>query len=126
MEENKEEIIVPQEKMEEKPFATIDDFMKIEIKVGTVMSVSIVEGADKLYILQVDLGEEKPRQILSGIREYVNEEDLTGKQFPFVTNLAPRMLRGHESNGMILAGSDENSLALFNPHKALKNGTRLK
>lgn len=110
----------------EKIFATIDDFQKIEIKVGTVISATPVEGADKLYILQVDLNEEKPRQILSGIREYVQGEDLVGKQFPFVTNLAPRMLRGHESQGMILAGSDEGGLALLNPSKPLVNGTRLR
>lgn len=116
-----EEVVIP-----EKVYATIDDFMKIEIKVGTVISVAVVEGADKLYILQVDLGEEKPRQILSGIREFVQPEDLEGKQFPFVTNLAPRMLRGHESQGMILAGSDEGSFALFNPSKLVTNGTRLR
>lgn len=110
----------------ENNYATIDDFQKIEIKVGTVISAVPVEGADKLYILQVDLNEEKPRQILSGIREYVQPEDLIGKQFPFVTNLAPRTLRGHESQGMILAGSDENGLALFNPSKPLINGTRLR
>ena len=111
---------------QEKIFATIDDFQKVEIRVGTVMSVDVVEGADKLYILKVDLGEESPRQILSGIREFVTPEELLGKQFPFVTNLAPRMLRGHESQGMILAGSDEAGLALFNPSKQLTNGTRLR
>ena len=130
----------------EKIYATIDDFQKIEIKVGTVISVAVVEGADKLYILQVDfglkrtgdsirmpdhpedgLGEEKDiRQILSGIREYIQEEELLGKQFPFVTNLAPRMLRGHESQGMILAGSDDEGLALLNPTKKLVNGTKLR
>jgi methionyl-tRNA synthetase len=110
----------------EKVYATIDDFQKIEIKLGTVLSVNVVEGADKLYILAVDLGEEKPRQILSGIREYVQPEDLLGKQFPFVTNLAPRILRGHESQGMILAGSDDSGLALLNPSKLLANGTRLR
>lgn len=109
----------------EKQLATIDDFEKIEIRIGTVLSVSVVEGADKLYVLQVDLGEEKPRQILSGIREYVTPEDLLNKQFPFVTNLLPRKLRGLESNGMILAGNDENTFALLNPTLHLKNGTRL-
>ncbi len=119
-----EDIAIPQEI---KPvYATIDDFAKIEIKVGTVLSVNVVEGADKLYILQVDFNEEKPRQILSGIRQFTQPEELLNKQFPFVTNLAPRMLRGHESQGMILAGSDENGLALFNPSKNLINGTRLK
>jgi methionyl-tRNA synthetase len=124
------EEVVPEQQQKvdivEKVYATIDDFMKIEIKVGTVLSVSVVEGADKLYILSVDFGEEKPRQILSGIREYVQAEELVGKQFPFVTNLAPRMLRGYESQGMILAGSDEGGLALFNPSKSLVNGTRLR
>lgn len=114
------------EKIEEKVYATIDDFAKIEIKVGTVLSVSVVEGADKLYILSVDFNEEKPRQILSGIREHVQPEDLLNKQFPFVTNLAPRMLRGHESQGMILAGSSDSVFALFNPTKQLPNGTKLR
>lgn len=113
-------------RLAEKVFATIDDFQKIEIKLGTVISAVPVEGADKLYILQVDLNEEKPRQILSGIREFVSAEELIGKQFPFVTNLVPRMLRGYESQGMILAGSDENGLALLNPTKQLTNGTRLR
>jgi methionine--tRNA ligase beta chain len=128
--EEKEITVVTQEEVAqvvpEKVYATIDDFMKIEIKVGTVMSVAVVEGADKLYILQVDLGEEKPRQILSGIREYTQPEDLLGKQFPFVTNLAPRMLRGYESQGMILAGSDDSGLSLLQPSKTLVNGTRLR
>ena len=110
----------------EKVYATIDDFQKIEIKLGTVLSVCVVEGADKLFILSVDVGEEKPRQILSGIREFVTEDDLLGKQFPFITNLAPRMLRGYESQGMILAGSDDTGLALLNPTKPLSNGTRLR
>lgn len=117
---------VTEEKVIEKVYATIDDFQKIEIRVGTVLSVTVVEGADKLYILSVDLGEEKPRQILSGIREFVQEADLLNKQFPFITNLAPRMLRGHESQGMILAGSDDAGLALLNPSKPLVNGTRLR
>ena len=121
-----EKINTTTEIKEEKVLATIDDFQKIEIKIGTVMSVDVVEGADKLYILQVDLGEEKPRQILSGIREYVRPEELLNKQFPFVTNLAPRMLRGHESQGMILAGSDAETFALLSPTKILTNGTRLR
>lgn len=115
-----------EETVPEKIYATIDDFQKIEIKVGTVMSVSVVEGADKLYILQVDLGEESPRQILSGIREFVTPEDLLNKQFPFITNLAPRRLRGHESQGMILAGNDADVFSLLVPTKTLSNGTRLR
>ncbi len=125
-EESKNDTTPIAEKGIEKQYITIDDFQKVEIKVGTVLSVDVVEGADKLYILKVDLGEDIPRQILSGIREYKQPEDLLGKQFPFVTNLAPRMLRGHESQGMILAGSDDEGLALLNPTKILTNGTRLR
>lgn len=122
MEENPQK-----EEIEVKPtFVTIDDFQKIEIRLGTVLSVDILEGADKLYVLHVDCGEEKPRQILSGIRKFVSKEELLNKQFPFVTNLAPRMIRGHESQGMILAGSDDSGLALLNPSKPLQNGTRLR
>ncbi len=123
---NEQEEIKAAEAVPEKIFATIDDFQKIEIKLGTVLSVEIVEGADKLYILKVDVGENAPRQILSGIREFVQPDELIGKQFPFITNLAPRMLRGHESQGMILAGSDDTSFALFNPTKPLTNGSRLR
>ena len=107
-------------------YATIDDFSKLEIRIGTVTEATIVEGADKLYKLTVDLGELEPRQILSGIREYVSVEDLVGKQFPFVANLAPRTIRGLVSNGMILAGNDSESFALLNPTKQLTNGTRLR
>jgi methionyl-tRNA synthetase len=110
----------------EPSYISIDDFAKVEIRVGTVLSVDVVEGADKLYILKVDLGEETPRQILSGIRQMIPIEELLKKQFPFVTNLAPRMLRGHVSQGMILAGGDDVTLSLFNPTKPLPNGTRLR
>lgn len=103
----------------------IEDFSKVEIRVGEVKSVEPVLGADKLYKLIVDFGEEE-RQILSGIREFVKEEELLGKQFPFVTNLAPRILRGLESQGMILAGGEDGEFALFTPTKKLKNGTRLR
>ncbi len=112
-------------KVPEKIYASIDDFAKIEIRVGTILSVEIVEGADKLYKLSVDFNEGEPRQILSGIREYINAEDLIGKQLPFVTNLAPRTIRGLVSNGMILVGKDESGMALLNPSIKLVNGTRL-
>lgn len=113
-------------KKEDTIIASIEDFQKLEIRLGTVLSADIVEGADKLYKLSVDIGEASPRQILSGIREYVTQEDLVGKQFPFVANLAPRMIRGLESNGMILAGSDVASFALLTPTTPLANGTRLR
>lgn len=104
-----------------------DDFVKVEISLGTILSVEVVPDADKLLKLEVDLGEETPRQILSGIREYFEDpQTLVGKQCPFVTNLAPRTIRGLESNGMILAANTEEAFTLLHPNIPLKNGTKLK
>jgi methionyl-tRNA synthetase len=103
-----------------------DDFAKVEISLGTILSVEIVPDADKLLRLEVDLGEGSPRQILSGIREYFEDpQALVGKQCPFVTNLAPRTIRGLESNGMIMAANAGESFALFHPSSPLPNGIRL-
>jgi methionyl-tRNA synthetase len=108
-------------------YATIDDFAKIEIKVGTILVAEFIEGADKLLRLEVDFGEEKPRQILSGIRAWYNPEDLIGKQCPFVTNLAPRKMKGLESQGMILAvrtmDGETERLGLFHPNISVTPGS---
>jgi methionyl-tRNA synthetase len=84
---------------------TIDEFSKIEVRVGTVKTAERVPDTDKLLRLTVDFAEETgPRQIVSGINAYVNEpEDLIGRQFAFVTNLEPRTIRGLESNGMLFS-----------------------
>ena len=104
-----------------------DDFAKVEISLGTILSVEVVPDADKLLRLEVDFGEETPRQILSGIREYFDDPlVLVGKQCPFVTNLAPRTIRGLESNGMILAANTPDAFALLHPSQPLANGTTLK
>ena len=106
---------------------TYDEFAKVEISLGTILAVAVVPDADKLLQLEVDFGEEGPRQILSGIREYFEDpQSLVGKQCPFVTNLKPRTIRGLESNGMILAANTEEAFALLHPSQPLKNGTRLK
>lgn len=113
-----------------------DDFAKLEIRIGTILSVEVVEGADKLLKLMVDVGEIKeeegsevasPRQIVSGIREYFEDPQiLVGKQCPFLINLEPRVIRGLESQGMILAASTEDSFALLHPHQTLKAGAKIK
>lgn len=104
-----------------------DDFANVEITLGTILSVEVVEGADKLLRLMVDVGESEPRQILSGIRTFFEDPQvLVGKQCPFITNLAPRTIRGLESNGMILAASIDETLALFYPSESLPPGTKLK
>lgn len=95
---------------------TFDDFAKLEIKIGTIEAVELVEGADRLLKLTVNVGEEQPRQILSGIREFITDpQSLVGKQCPFLLNLEPRVIRGLESQGMILAGGEGDVFALLHP-----------
>lgn len=107
------------------PRISYDDFAKLDIRLGTIVSVEVVEGADKLLRFQVDFGEEQ-RQILSGIREYfADPQELLGKQCPFVTNLAPRVIRGFESQGMILAASHNELFGLLTPHQTLPAGSRV-
>jgi len=104
---------------------TIDDFAKIQIRVGKILSAERVEGADKLLRLQVSFGEEK-RQILAGIAQFYAPEALIGKECPFVYNLAPRTLRGFESQGMILCPSDNESPVLLHPDKEIEPGSLVK
>ena len=104
-----------------------DDFSKLEIKIGVIKSVEVVENADKLLKLAVDVGESEPRQIISGIREYFEDpEFLVGKQCPFLTNLEPRVIRGFESQGMILAANSGDIFSLLIPHNELPAGTKIK
>ena len=85
---------------------TIDDFVKVDLRVAQILVAERVPKADKLLRLEVDLGYEK-RQILAGIAEYYEPEKLVGRKIVIVANLAPRKMRGLESNGMLLAASLE-------------------
>jgi len=106
---------------------TYDDFAKLEIKIGTILSVSVIDDADKLLRLIVDVGETEPRQIVSGIRNYFEDSQvLVGRQCPFITNLEPRVIRGFESNGMIMAASSEGVFALLHPHQEIPSGSGVK
>jgi methionyl-tRNA synthetase len=100
-----------------------DDFAKIDLKVGTIVSAEKVEKADKLLKLQVNLGFET-RTIVSGIALHFKPEDIVGKQVTVVCNLAPRKMRGIESNGMILMAEDAaGKLHFINPETAIDNGS---
>ncbi len=83
---------------------TIDDFAKVELRVGVVKSAERIQGADKLLKLMVDIGDEV-RQVLAGIALGYTPEELVGRKVVVVANLAPRKMRGLESNGMLLAAS---------------------
>lgn len=88
-------------------FITIDDFIKVDLRVGEIKVAERVPNADKLLRFEVDLGEEKPRQILAGLAEYYDPEPLIGRKVVVVANLKPRKMRGLESQGMICAASLE-------------------
>ena len=106
-----------------KPEIQFDDFAKIDLKVGTIATAEKVEKADKLLKLEVDLGFEK-RIIVSGIAMHFNPDDIIGKQVIVVTNLAPRKMRGIESNGMILMAEDaDGKLQFVNPIEKVANGS---
>ncbi|MCA9363656.1 hypothetical protein KC727_00325 [Candidatus Kaiserbacteria bacterium] len=103
-----------------------DDFAKLEITIGEIQAVEVVEDADKLLRLTVDFGEAAPRQIISGIREYFEDpQTLVGVRCPFVTNLEPRVIRGFESQGMIVAAHQDELFALLTPHRELPVGARV-
>jgi methionyl-tRNA synthetase len=116
-----------EEKKEESSFIEVDDFVKVELRVGEIMSAERLPKSDKLLIFTVDVGEEKPRTILAGLAEYYTPEEMIGKKVVVVANLAPRKLRGYESQGMICAASFEGGkpvIATFT--EDVPNGARLK
>ena len=90
-----------------------DDFAKVELRVAKVLEARPHPNADKLLLLQVDLGEEAPRQIVAGIKAHYAPESLVGKKIVVVANLAPAMLRGESSNGMLLAASSGEKVVLL-------------
>lgn len=108
-----------------KPEITIDDFAKVELRVGTVLVAERVPKADKLLRLEVDLGTEK-RQVLSGIAMKYAPEQLVGKRVVVVCNLAPRTMRGIESRGMILAADDGSGPVIVSPTADVAAGATVK
>ncbi len=100
-----------------------DDFAKLDLRAGTILTAEKVEKADKLLKLEIDLGSEK-RIIVSGIALHFKPEEIKGKQVVVVANLAPRKMRGIESNGMILMAEDkEGKLYFISPDKKINEGS---
>lgn len=102
---------------------TFDDFAKLDLRVGTVKSAEPHPAADKLIVLQVDLGSEQ-RQILAGLRGFYEPEALVGRQIVVVANLAPRKMRGLESQGMLLAASNaaHDQVIFVTPEREIEPG----
>lgn len=103
---------------------SIEEFKKMDLRMGTILVAEPVEGSEKLLRLEVDFGEFK-RQILSGIAKWYKPEDLVGKQLPFIVNLEPRKMMGLESQGMLIATSDENGAVLLLPVREVSPGVTL-
>ena len=104
-----------------------EDFTKLDLRVGTIKEVEEIDGADKLYKLSVNVGEEKERTILAGIKQYYSKKDLKGKQVICIVNLEPRKMKGLVSEGMLLAAGDKenNTCVLISPEKNTKEGLRI-
>jgi methionyl-tRNA synthetase len=109
-------------------FVGIEDFIKVEMRVGEILTAERIPKSDKLLRFTIDLGEAAPRQILAGIAEYYEPETLVGRKVAVVSNLKPRKLRGFESQGMVLAASagDEGRPVLATFTEDVPNGARLK
>jgi len=104
---------------------TIEDFRKLELRIAEIKEVNDHPNADKLLVLILDLGD-RQKQVVAGIKSFYAKEELLGRQVVLVDNLDPVLIRGVESQGMILAGSDESLLSVVGPDKKLKLGSIVK
>ena len=100
---------------------------KVDLRVAQIKKVEEIVGADKLFKLTLDVGEIGKRTICAGIKEFYKKEDLENKKIIYLSNLKPRVLRGIESQGMLLAASTENhsKVVLISPEKEIENGCRI-
>lgn len=105
---------------------TFDDFAKLEIRIGKIVSAEKVKNADKLLKLIVDFGNEK-RQIISGIAQFYSVDALVGRECPFIVNLEPRVFKDEESQGMILAADPgDNTAVLLSTEKEVPPGSKVR
>ena len=105
---------------------SIDEFSRVSLKAGKILSASTVEGADKLLKIELDLGEEKPRTVFAGIRSSYTPEELVGLTVASVANLQPRKMKFGVSEAMLLAAGGADGLTLFVPHRSARPGDPLK
>ena len=108
----------------EAPKCTVEDFGKLDLRVGKVVSCERHPNADKLYVLKVDIGEASPRQIVSGLASSYTPGQMMGKYIVVIANLQPANLRGVESNGMLLAGKNDKEIAVVEVN-GLQPGTKI-
>lgn len=104
----------------------IEDFGKLDLRVATVISVEPHPNADRLYVLQLQVGTER-KQIVAGVRKFYGADELCGRKIVIVNNLEPSVIRGVESNGMLLAASnaEKTVLSLVGPERQIDDGARV-
>jgi methionyl-tRNA synthetase len=113
--------------VEDEGLITIDEFARVDMRVGEILLAERIPGADKLLRLEVDLAESGPRQILAGIARFYEPEQLVGRKIVVISNLQPRRMRGLDSRGMLLAASDADGRPLLATVPAdAPNGSRLR
>ena len=105
---------------------SIDEFRRLALRIGVVTAAEDHPNADRLLVLTVDVGEGTPRRLVAGIKGSYQASDLVGKRVVVVANLKPAMLRGVESQGMVLAASDGTSIALITPERPIQAGSTVK
>jgi methionyl-tRNA synthetase len=110
---------------EEVIMVSIEDFKKLELKVAQIKEVNDHPNADRLYVITVDLGD-RTKQVVAGIKGSYQREDLIGRQVVVVDNLESAVLRGVESQGMLLAASDETGVTIISPERKVKLGSTVK
>ena len=109
--------------MEEKSYVGIEDFLKLDLRLAKVLEAERVEGSEKLIKMKLSLGDEE-RTVVAGIAKFYSPEELVGKKILMIANLKPRKIFGIESQGMILALSDGESMSLIVPDRDVKEGAK--
>ena len=105
---------------------TIEEFRRAALRTGVITAATDHPNAERLLILTVDIGEPTPRQLVAGIRGAYQPAELVGKQVIVVANLKPASLRGVESQGMVLAASDDAAVVLLSPERSVRPGTSIR
>ena len=111
--------------LKEARMVSLEDFKKLELKIAEIESVAPHPNADRLYVLGIKVGDTR-KTIVAGIRNHYGEEELRGKKILVVNNLEPAMIRGVESNGMLLAASENEALTLLVPERPIADGAQVR
>jgi len=115
---------IPAHELKTKPEVSFEEWLKLDVEIGTIVNVEEITDADKLYKLTIDFGKSQTT-LAAGIKEYFQPDDLKGQQVPILKNLAPKEIKGVSSQGMLLAVNHQGEAVLLNPNKGVDNGDKV-